>query len=225
MLIDFNSHILPGMDHGCTSRLAMIRQLLDINKAGIGALVTASEFDPGLVTVDEFLDKREEASEHLEDILGESSVVIVPAAEVIWRPGLEDLDGLESVCVSGRTLILRVRTGDDGDMSSMADSITALCERLNGCVLISNIEELNDEDTALLLDRGALGMLSFTALEKRKERDRWISMIRNRDIVVLGSGIQGERNAYRKLGKIRRNMPIEFENLMHNAEKLLGIAL
>ena len=64
-IIDFHSHILPGVDHGSKSLDTSLSQLKLMEKMGIDVAVATSHFYPHREEIDAFLEKRERAAELL----------------------------------------------------------------------------------------------------------------------------------------------------------------
>ena len=222
MIVDFHAHVLPGMDSGCPSRIVAIRQMLMAKHANVDVIVAAPEFDPAKMPVREFLEKREICAQHLETVLQSGMPRVVLGAEVLWHAGLEGLEELERLCV-GTSGQLLLRMPEGGIDTVMADSVERLCGRLENGVLLANAEHLEPEQAAMLYRCGAHGELSFSALEHRGDREKYVPWIQNGFVTALGSNLRGDAHAYRKLRKIQHRLDGLFEPLMILSAGMLGL--
>ena len=86
-MIDFHTHILPGMDDGCKSvaeRLWMLRQE---QQQGVGTVVLTPHYYPWENSPEEFLARRSRAWENLRQQLPEDAPQLFLGAEVHYFEG------------------------------------------------------------------------------------------------------------------------------------------
>lgn len=104
--IDFHSHILPAIDDGSQS-LEMTREMLvRSGEAGVDLVVATPHFYGHRDTLDAFLERRHEARQAVGTILDPDMPGVRLGAEVAFYSGLEDLDGLEKLCIQGTNVLL-----------------------------------------------------------------------------------------------------------------------
>ena len=108
-VIDFHSHILPSVDHGCkdikesTDQFSLIRE----NKTNI--IVATPHFYPHVHIIDSFISKVDNAISALEDTSLDSTPLLHVGAEVLVCENLCDMDGLDRLCIRGtKTLLLEL---------------------------------------------------------------------------------------------------------------------
>ena len=141
MIIDFHAHVLPRCDHGCDHSAMAKNQLLMMRAAGTDAVVATPHFYPNNDRVESFLDGRDGAIEAMHRKLPlEDLPIVYPAAEVLVCPGLHEMEGLESLTVSGTNVILleidvdfhiTIRRGFRGYIGHIIHAIDGLLQRLD----------------------------------------------------------------------------------------------
>ncbi|MBQ9130083.1 MAG: histidinol-phosphatase, partial [Clostridia bacterium] len=107
--IDFHSHILPRADHGSDGIETSLAQLALLKEAGVRLVAATPHFYPSEQGVTAFLEKRARCVQELLPHLTKEHPPIVLGAEVLVCPGMEKMEGLESLCAGGgRALLLEM---------------------------------------------------------------------------------------------------------------------
>ncbi len=105
-MIDFHSHILPGMDDGARSVAESVRMLRQSSEQHIGTVVATPHFYRQQESVDSFLERRAAALHQLLDAVSDERCPrILSGAEVRVFRGLSRLD-LRPLCTEGTDLLL-----------------------------------------------------------------------------------------------------------------------
>lgn len=105
-MIDWHSHILPGIDDG-SKNLAESLALLNAQKAqGIKTVVATPHFYANDEEVDVFLQRRNEANELMQKELPMNYPEIKLGAEVRYYPGISRLEGIKKLRIDGSKLLL-----------------------------------------------------------------------------------------------------------------------
>ncbi len=108
-VIDFHSHILPGMDDGSKSVAMSLDMLARCRQQGIDLLLATPHFYGFREHVQAFLTRRERAWEQLAAAKGHEGPAILLGAEVTLYSGLTALEGLDRLCLANtRTLLLEM---------------------------------------------------------------------------------------------------------------------
>jgi len=106
MIIDFHTHILPGMDDG-SHDLAMTEQLLtDAQEQGVDLVIAAPHFYADSMSIDSFLQRRNGACNLLYNAGLRVPVRILVGAEVAFFHDMAKAEGLERLCIEHTTLML-----------------------------------------------------------------------------------------------------------------------
>lgn len=107
-IIDFHSHILPGIDDGSASVEESVAMLQVQMQHGIGQVIATPHFYAQHDTVERFLRRRAESEELLRGELrkhpGLPSILI--GAEVQFFRGISDVDLLQELTIDGKQCIL-----------------------------------------------------------------------------------------------------------------------
>ena len=105
-VIDFHSHILPGIDDG-SETAEMSEQMLELSKEqGIGAIAATPHFYAGQTTLDAFLKKREAAFLKIRDAAVRCGIDLFLGAETAFFPGIGNADGVRHLTIDGTSLLL-----------------------------------------------------------------------------------------------------------------------
>lgn len=183
--IDFHTHILPGMDHGSRDLGEAIAQWQMLTELGIPYVVATPHFyaqtEP---SVEDFLVRRDAAADALCARVS-GGPRLVPGAEVLLCRGLENMQGLDRLCIKGTNVILLEMplSGFDYADVKTVERIAAL-----GLLpLIAHIDRCSPAALALLYDSGCaryqvnaeafLGFSRRAAFFRRMAKDGAIAAI------------------------------------------------
>lgn len=106
-MIDFHTHCLPAIDDGADSIETAMQMLRESVQSGIDTVVATPHFYVGEQTVDEFLSQRDAALAQVREACERESlpIRIIPAAEVLVREGISQLD-LSRLCIEGTQCVM-----------------------------------------------------------------------------------------------------------------------
>ena len=107
-MIDFHSHILPGIDDGAQDVETSLKMLEMCNSTGVDTVLMTPHCHPmSQEHVDNFINNRDAAFNTLSSaIKGYSFPSIVPAAEVRIYNGLSKYSGIDKLCIKDTNYIL-----------------------------------------------------------------------------------------------------------------------
>ena len=197
-IVDFHSHILPGVDHGSDNLKTSIAQLEFAKTHHVKRILATSHFYPNEHTVSSFLEHRNQAALDLKNNAFDGMPDIKLGAEVLICSALERLPGLEKLCFSGTSYImLELPTYE----FSEEYAITAGYIADRGFkVILAHADRYPEYAVEVMLDYGVsslqINTYSIASLFKKKRIFNWIE----RGLVSsIGSDIHGVSHfAYRK---------------------------
>lgn len=105
-MIDWHSHILPGMDDGSKDAAESIAMLGMQAMQGVTTVIATPHFYANDETVPSFLERRRKSLEELKAQLPENTPKILLGAEVRYYQGISRLEGLKDLTVEGSKLLL-----------------------------------------------------------------------------------------------------------------------
>lgn len=107
-MVDFHSHILPGIDDGAKDVNMSVEMLLLSKKQGVNTIVATPHFYIMKTTIEEFLEARQKSYDELMAYVKEHNIdipKIVLGAEVAFCEELMDAD-LKKLCIEGTDALL-----------------------------------------------------------------------------------------------------------------------
>lgn len=105
-MIDFHSHILPGIDDGSRSVEMSLQMLETMHKQQIDTVIATSHFYATERSPQRFLYRRQEAWNRLKADLPDDSPKILLGAEVLYFPGISRMAELPELCMEGTNILL-----------------------------------------------------------------------------------------------------------------------
>lgn len=189
-MIDFHSHVLPGMDDGSRSveeSLALLRLLAD---QGAGCVAATPHFYAEENSPEEFLTRRAAAEEKLRTVWQPGLPVLKLGAEVSFFEGISRCEGLDGLKLEGTELLLLEMPFAHWSPRVLQE-VRELQARSDMTVVLAHIERyLRWQDGAaweLLLDLGVLNQCNASFILRWQTRRRALHMLREGKIHLLGS--------------------------------------
>ena len=105
-MIDFHSHILPGIDDGSRNVKMSLGMIEELSRQGVDTICATSHFYVTQRTPEHYLERRQEAYELLEPVLPDNAPRILLGAEVLYFPGISRMEALSSLCLEGTDILL-----------------------------------------------------------------------------------------------------------------------
>ena len=105
-MIDFHSHILPGIDDGSKDVEMSLRMIEALRDQEVDTVVATSHFYATQRTPARYIERRQEAYEKLLPVLPEGSPRILLGAEVLYFPGISHMSELPRLCMEGTNVLL-----------------------------------------------------------------------------------------------------------------------
>ena len=105
-MVDFHTHILPGMDDGAPTVADSLAMLARLHDQGVDTVCLTSHFLKEEPSVENFLRRRSAAWDALRAALPEKHPRLLLGAEVQYRPGLDEMPGLHQLCLQHTNVLL-----------------------------------------------------------------------------------------------------------------------
>ncbi len=107
-MVDFHSHILPGLDDGAKDVETSVKMLKLAKAQGIHTIIATPHYYATKASIDEFLRKREESYRALMDYVSENNIDIpriIKGAEVAFSMECKELD-MSKLCIENTNAVL-----------------------------------------------------------------------------------------------------------------------
>lgn len=105
-MIDFHSHILPGIDDGSRNVKMSLGMIDTLYRQKVDTICATPHFYVTQRTPEHFLERRQEAYELLIPVLPKNSPRILLGAEVLYFPGVSKMEALPDLCLEGTDVLL-----------------------------------------------------------------------------------------------------------------------
>lgn len=192
-LVDFHSHILPGIDDGSRSveqSLALLRLQAE---QGVQRVIATPHFYADRHSVSEFLERRQRAEEALRAAMEE--VPGLPAlsvgAEVAFFEGLSNFDRLQDLAISGTGCVMiemPMRQWSDRQLRELAEirqkqKLTPIMAHIERYMSLPGGRTIPDR----LAELPVYLQVNAGFFERRSTRRMALRLLRNQQIHLLGS--------------------------------------
>ena len=105
-MIDWHSHILPGMDDGSKNTEESLNLINMLREQNVDIVIATPHFFANDESVQSFLSRRQKSLAELQSILPESSPRILTGAEVKYYPGISRMSDLRQLQIESTGLLL-----------------------------------------------------------------------------------------------------------------------
>lgn len=188
MIIDFHTHILPGIDDGSADPEESKRLLQEEERQGVGCVVATPHFYAMRSSFHSFIEKRERA---YEKICTESSVRILRSAEVYYFPGMGNASQLKELTIEDTDLFMLEMPFVQWTKEILED-LKLLIYRQKFSVVLVHLEryygfQKKKEIWEEVLDLPCMVQLNAGSLLKWRERSFDLNLMKTGRSVLLGT--------------------------------------
>lgn len=192
-MIDFHSHILPGVDDGSRNLDETQEMLRMENQQGVTKIIATPHFYASENSVENFLAKRKEALLRIHKLSQQESWIpeILAGAEVYYFPGMGRAGMLSQMCISGTSLILLEMPFGQWTKDMLKD-IQDIIEKQRLTVILAHMERYYEFQRKKdiwnqVLDLPVYIQVNAGALQNRKKKNLIFKLIKNGFSVIIGS--------------------------------------
>ena len=203
-MIDWHTHILPGMDDGSHDVAESISMINMQVSQGVHTVIATPHFYANDETVDSFLGRRKKALELLRAELPEGPPEIRLAAEVRYYQGISRMADLKALRIEGSKLLL-LEMPMTGWTEYMVRELIELSGKSSIRIVLAHIERyLSLQKQAVwerIYDSGILMQVNasfFTTLDSKRKA---ISLLRKGKIHFVGSDCHNMTSRSPQIGK------------------------
>ena len=203
-MIDWHSHILPGMDDGSHDAAESIL-LVNMQKSqGVETVIATPHFYANDETVDSFLDRRKNSYKLLKTALAEDSPEIILGAEVRYYQGISRMDGLKALRIEGSKLLLL-----EMPMSSWTEYMVRELIEMSGSnnikIVLAHIERylnLQTKNTwSRILESGILMQSNASFFTSFSSKRKALTRLKEDNIHFIGSDCHNLTSRPPQIGK------------------------
>lgn len=215
-MIDFHSHVLPGIDDGSHSPEESAEMLRMLAHQGVDKLALTSHFYANENSPQRFLERRAAAFERLQTVLTDEMPRVYLGAEVYYFRGISHMEGLEDLRLENSCVLLLEMPFDTWPEAAVRE-VEDLCRDGRFVVMMAHIErylKYQKRDVwDRLLSEGAVVQVNASFFRPGFHQGKAIRMAKEGRIHVLGTDCHN-------LSSRRPNMDEALEQL----DKRLGPA-
>lgn len=191
MIIDFHSHVIPGIDDGARDVETAVEMLRRSAEQGVQLMVATSHFYASRDNVDQFLEKRQTAYEALRAAWVSGLPDIVLGAEVAYFPGIARAERLDALKIQGTSAMLVEMPFGDWTRA-IVDDVEALIEKRHVRVILAHLERYlafpgNRDFIERLSGMPLAVQINAESLTDWRQRGKLLRMFKNGKAHLLGS--------------------------------------
>ena len=232
-MIDFHSHILPGIDDGADCVETSLSMLGMLYSQGVTTVVATPHFHGDSESVDEFLTKREKAYLDLMKACEKNCAKIpeiVLGAEVALTLDTPKIEGIEKLCIGDtNTILIELPYRDNSEWITYA--VYEIIARCRLVPVLAHFERLCTDKKVLKSFEKLLSLELFVQANADSFLDKYYykavkQLVKKGVVDVIGSDMHNlderKSNMDKAVSKINRKFGKDyFEELQSNAQKLL----
>ncbi len=190
-IIDFHTHILPGIDDGSRDVDTSCRMLEMAVEQGVDVIVATPHFYASRDRVEHFLEKRERAEAVLTERMQNIPLQIRHGAEVAFFRGISRAEKLDSLTIEGTNLLLLEMPFVPWEASDI-EEVETLIEERGYQILLAHLERYLDlpggrQRIAEILELPVHVQINAESLADWRKRGHLVRMFRAGQAHVLGS--------------------------------------
>ena len=224
-IIDFHSHILPGVDHGSKNLETSLSQLKLMKKYGTDIAVATSHFYPEQMTLDDFLSKVDSVKADITNAATSVGIDLCLGAEVLVCEGLDKMEGLEKLCIRGTNCLLLEIPFVGTWFHGAVDTIERVIDNGFNVVLAHIDRYLADHEREIdqLIAYGAAAQINASAFSSLFTRKKVMAYVDSGCVYALGSDLhEADNKAYKAFAGVENRIGSDsYEIIMNKSEKLI----
>ena len=216
-MIDWHSHILPGMDDGSRSVEESLKLLSMEAEQGVDLVIATPHFYAEEESQSLFLERRNDAFRCLQKEMNPNLPKILLGAEVRYYPGISQMENIKALCIEGTSLLLLEMPFSDWKEYTVRE-VLKLAHSGSVTVIFAHAERylpFQNKDvwkrfsgSGILLQVNASFFLQFST--KRKA----LQLLRNAEVRFVGSDCHNTLSRPPRMGEafdvIRKKFGDEF---------------
>jgi protein-tyrosine phosphatase len=222
-MIDFHTHILPGMDDGSSSIQESIALLDAEREQGIETVILTPHYHPGKETPAQFVQRRQDAMNKLGAWASMNPVRLYAGAEVEYFDGICQAEDLELLTIEGTNLFL-LEMPYCAWTERMVRDVLEISSLRSITVVLAHIERYLDLQPVTTLDcllkNGILFQANASFFLNWKSRRRARKMLQNGQIHFVGSDCHNTDRRPPNMGKIAQYIKSHEDVLRSNFSPL-----
>ena len=190
-VIDFHTHVLPGMDDGSDSVETSVEMLRRTRAAGTELVVASSHYYRRKESITAFLERRAQSLGKLRPALDRSCSGVIPGAEVAFYFGIAEDAHIGELCI-GDTKTLLVEMPFQSWGAYEINQLSSLCYDRRLTVVLAHYERYAEfqKDNAYygeVLKLPLIVQINASSLTAGLRAKRWLGMFRDGTAHILGS--------------------------------------
>ncbi len=222
-MIDFHSHILPGIDDGSANVSESIMLLQMLAEQGVDTVVATPHFYANHESLSHFSARRQASFDSLKSQLPEGAPSILLGAEVRYYEGISRLNGLESLCIEGSKLLLLEMPMGKWTEYMIRELIDLSCSAKIKIVLAHVERYWNLQSRTVwdrLLDSDILMQVNASFFNRFSTRRNAIKLLANGTVHLIGSDCHNLTDRapqmQKALDRIERKLGIGFVTYLND---------
>ena len=189
-MIDWHSHILPGIDDGSGSVEESLLMLKLLREQGAETVIATPHFYADADSVDSFIAKRQKAFEALSVSLNGEHPEVLLGAEVCYYPGISKLTDLKRLCIQGTDLLLIEMPVARWTQHTVNEIIELACSG-SVVVVIAHVDRYLEFQSASVIskmcDIGIIMQLNSGFFDNFFNRRKAFKLLENGIVRIIGS--------------------------------------
>lgn len=222
-MIDWHSHILPGIDDGSNSVNESVAMLKLLSEQGVTTVVATPHFYVDSCSPEKFLKNRRKSYESLKKQLCDGLPEILLGAEVCYYPGISKLSGLKDLCIQGTDILLVEMPMVNWTEHTVNEILELACSG-EYTVVIAHIDrytDFTDEATVKRMCKaGVVMQMNASCVNRLLTRNKAFKMLRSGMVRLIGSDCHNTGSRKPEIGKafmyIRKKFGDEFISQMND---------
>lgn len=227
-MIDFHSHILPGMDDGSRDVDESLQLLRMLSDQGADRVAATPHFYADSEPVPAFLERRQKAYRLLLRQMFDDAPAISLGAEVRYYPGISRLEDLKELRLGNTRFLLLEMPLSVWSEYTVRELIDLSCSK-DLLLVLAHIERYmhyqSESVWQSLLESGILMQVNASFFLRLRSRRTAISMLKNHSIHFLGSDCHNVSARPPYLGRavevIRKKLGDDFIKYMTDSQATL----
>lgn len=199
-MVDFHTHILPGIDDGAKTSEESIFLLETMQSLGATQVVLTPHFYPGKENINDFVNRRNNSCKVLADALQKTEKNFPKlhlGCEVYLEPIIFNNDDLTPLTLDlGGRFMLTELLYDDTLTSSTESMIRQLIYSYNIVPILAHIDRypflMKEKNLVELLDMGCIAQINLSSLNKFIPRKKLLNYLKKGYIGAIGSDIHNK---------------------------------